>query len=374
MSGGVTILTINPGSTSTKIAVFENTTKAFSLDVVHDAATLDSFPGVLDQLEYRKKMILGALEAQGYSLEDFDAFSGRGGGMDPCTGGTYEVTPVVIASARKNSFHPAALGTILAHQFAQRAGVKAFMVNPPDVDEFQPVARVTGLQGVYRESRLHALSHKEVGKLAAKRLGRAYEETNLIIAHIGGGISVAAHRAGRIVDADDLMNSDCPMAPTRVGHLSMGKVVELCFSGEYTKKELKALMHKSGGFVSHFGTSDALEIEQRMEAGDSKAELVFNGMVYQIGKRIGAFSAVLHGKVDAIVLTGGIARSEILVRGLKSMVGHIADFIVIPGELEMEALAAGAYRVLVGEEEPKVYTGEPVWKGYDDYAGDENGV
>ena len=367
------ILVVNPGSTSTKIAVFEGEEKVFAVDVIHDAETLQTFSGILDQLEYRKSMIIERLKDEGYTIEDFDAFSGRGGGLEPCAGGTYGVTPRVVASARKNAFHPAILGPVIVDYFSGITGKPAFIVNPPDVDELQPVARVTGLADICRETRTHTLSHKEVAKRVAAQLGRRYEEMNLIVAHIGGGTSVAAHRAGLMVDSGDLLGGDCPMAPTRPGNLSPGIMVDLCFSGKYEKNDMKDLLRKNGGFVSHFGTSDVLEVMKLIENGDKRAELVFNGMIYQIGKYIGSMAAVLHGKVDAIVLTGGIARSERVVEGLKSMVGFLADFFVFPGELEMEALAAGARRVLSGEEEIAVYTGEPVWNGYEGYEGGESG-
>ncbi len=368
------ILAVNPGSTTTKIAVFEDTTKIFSEDVIHDADTLNTFETIMDQLEYRRDTIIAQLASEGYNITDFDAFSGRGGGVAPCEGGTYNVTDQVTADARKNSFHPATLGSMIVDQFSKIAGKPAFIVNPPDVDEFQPVARVTGLKDVYRESRFHALSHKEVGREAAEKLGKRYDEVNLVVAHIGGGISVGAHKKGKIVDASDLLNGDCPMAPTRAGVLAPGKIMELCFDRGYTKKDIKELILKNGGFVDHFGTSDARDVIKMAEEGNVKAQLVYNAMVYQVGKQIGSFAAVLHGKVDAIVLTGGISRSKELVAELKEMVGYIADFIVFPGELEMEALAAGAYRVLSGEEKAKEYTGKPVWTGYDDYTGENNGV
>ncbi len=372
MPGPMKILAVNPGSTTTKIAVFEDEEKVFSEDVVHDAKTLEGFHGIMDQLDYRRDMIVEKLKAAGYGIADFDAFSGRGGSVNPCGGGTYRVTEKVVSDASSNAFHPATLGSVIVNEFAKMTGKPAFMVNPPDVDEFQPVARITGVKDVYRESRFHALSHKEVGKRAAKELGKTYETVNLIVAHIGGGVSVAAHKKGKVVDANDALNGDGPMAPTRSGMLSPGAVADMCFSGKYTQKDMKDLLRKNGGFVSHFGTSDAREVLAMAKAGNAKALLVFNALIYGIAKYIGSFAAVLHGEVDAIVLTGGIARSEELVGGLKKMVGFIADFIVYPGEFEMEALAHGAYRVLTGTEEPVVYTGEPLWTGEDAFTGEGN--
>ncbi len=368
------ILAINPGSTSTKIAVFREYEKLFAHDVFHDADALHSFPSIMDQLDYRRDMIVANLEAEGYKISDFDAFVGRGGGLNPCAGGTYRVGSRLLSDARTNSFHPASLGSVIADEFASVAGKPAFVVNPPDVDELTPVARITGLKDVYRESRFHALSHKEVGRRAAKELGKKYGEVNLIVAHIGGGISVGAHRKGKIIDTNDLMNGDCPMAPTRAGTLAPGQIVNMCYSGKYSQDDMRALILKNGGFVSHFGTSDVLEILKMADEGSGKAALVFDSMIYQIGKQIGSFAAVLHGEVDGIVLTGGIARSELLVERLKKMTGFLADFIVYPGELEMEALAAGACRALSGEVEAGEYSGDPVWTGYENYKGDDSGI
>ncbi len=364
MSDTIKLLAINPGSTSTKIAVFENGNKLFGLDVNHDAAKLDEFREISDQFEYRRDMIIEVLSKEGFKLEDFTAFVGRGGGLNPCDGGTYAVNDKVLQHAREHNYHPATLGSIISDSFAKKYGKQAFVVNPPDVDEFEPVARVTGIVEIERESRLHALSHKEVGLRAAEKLGKKYEDCNFIIAHIGGGTSLAAHRKGKMIDGTDILAGDCPMAPTRSGSVAPGSIVDLCFSGKYDSKQMHAMIRKNGGIVAHLGTADILEVKKRISEGDKYAELIYNTMIYQIAKYIGSYAAVLHGDVDAVVLTGGISRDENLVSELKKMAGFIADFIVYPGEFEMEALANGAHRVITGKEKALVYTGEIKWTGY----------
>lgn len=360
------LFAINPGSTSTKIAMFENDRELFSVNVSHDAAKLKEFPEISDQFDYRKDTILEELEKKGFTLDGTDAFIGRGGGLVGLEGGTYDVNETLLNHARIGLTvkHPATLGSQLAHYFAGIYGGKAYVVNPPDVDELDEVARVTGFANVARESRIHALNQKEIGNRYALERGAAYEDLNLIIAHIGGGVSVTAHRKGRMVDSNDSVNGDGPMAPTRSGAIPATGIIKMCFSGEYTQKQMLEKIVKSGGLVDHLGTSEVLEILERIDKGDAYAKLVYDAMIYQIGKQIGANAAVLHGKVDAILLTGGIARNAYLVEQIKAMTSFIADVHVYAGEFEMEALAAGAYRVLTGQEEAKCYSGVPVWNGF----------
>lgn len=364
---GYRIFAINPGSTSTKVALFEGAESVFSQNIEHDAETLKTFPDISDQLPYREKNILDALATAGLSLAGMDAFVGRGGGLVSLEGGTYEVNETLLGHARVGFTvkHPAILGSQLAHKFAETYGGAAYVVNPPDVDELDEIARVSGLADCPRESRIHALNQKEVGIRCAADLGKRYEECNFVIAHIGGGVSVTAHRRGRMVDSNDIINGDGPMAPTRAGSIAGTALVKQCFSGEYTEKEMYARITKNGGIVDHLGTADVREVVRRIESGDDYARLVYQAMAYQIGKNIGAYAAVLEGDVDAIVLTGGIANDEAFVARISQMVGSIAPVRVYAGEFEMEALAAGATRVLDGVEEPKVYTGVPVWSGFD---------
>lgn len=361
------IFAINPGSTSTKIAMFEGEREIFSKNVSHDAAKLKEFKEISGQFGYRKETILRELKEAGMSLKGVDAFSARGGGLVNVEGGVYAVGEALLhhAATGYTVKHPAMLGAQLAHAFCQEYGGQAFVVNPPDVDEFQDVARVTGLKGIYRESRIHALNQKEIGIRYGAMKGIQYEELNLIICHIGGGISVTAHQKGRMIDSNDIANGDGPMAPTRCGQLPVKNVIEMCFSGRYTAQEMRDKVTKTGGLVDHLGTSDAREVRAMMEAGSRYAKLVYDSMIYQIGKTAGSMAAVLHGRVDGIIFTGGISHDAYLVKELTEMLGFIAPITVMAGEFEMEALAAGALRVLTGKEKAKEYTGIPVWKGFD---------
>ena len=358
---------MNLGSTSTKVAVFENETMLFSANVAHDAAKLDEFKEIVDQFPYRKETILKELARQNISLAGMDAFIGSGGGLVSLAGGTYVVNDTLLHHARIGFTikHPKMLGSLLADEFARQFGGKAFVVNPPDVDELDEIARVTGWKNVFRESRDHPLNQKEVAQRYARDIGRRYEEINLVICHAGGGLSVTAHRRGRMVDSTDAVQGDGPMAPTRSGAIPVAAVVKMCFSGEYTERQMQDLIIKNGGFVDHLGTSDARDVKKKIEEGDSYARLIYDAMIYQIGKYIGAYAAVLHGQVDGILLTGGVANDKYLVDGVTAMVGYLAPVKVYAGELEMEAMACGALRVLTGQEKAKVYSGIPVWSGFE---------
>ena len=360
------ILAINPGSTSTKVALFMDDEKIFSANVAHDAEELKKYKEISDQFDYRKDTILAEIEKAGQTIRDCEAFSGRGGGLVSCPGGTYLVNDVLFEHARVGFTvkHPASLGPQLAKYFADLFGAKAFVVNPPDVDEFCDSARVTGWKGIYRESRIHALNQKEIGIRYAESVGRKYEDMNLIICHIGGGISVTAHEKGKMIDSNDIAQGDGPMAPTRSGAIPVKDVIKECFSGKYTEVEMQQRVTKSGGLVDHLGTSDAQEVGRMIAAGNDYAKIIYDAMIYQIGKYAGSMAAVLHGKVDGIVFTGGISHDKYLVEKLSDMIGFIAPITVMAGEFEMEALAAGALRVLSGEEEAKNYTGVPVWNGF----------
>ena len=360
------VFAINPGSTSTKIAMFEGDKEVFSKNVSHDAEKLKEFKEISDQFDYRKETILKELAEAGQTLEGVDAFSARGGGLVNVEGGVYKVGEKLLEHARVGYTvkHPATLGAQLADAFAKEYGGVAFVVNPPDVDEFTDVARVTGLKGIYRESRIHALNQKEIGIRYAAKLGKKYEDLNLIICHIGGGISVTAHNHGKMVDSNDIANGDGPMAPTRCGQLPVKDVVTMCFSGKYTEKEMREKITKTGGLVDHLGTSDAREVTEMIKNGNQYAKLIYDAMIYEIGKTAGSMAAVLCGKVDGIIFTGGISHDKYVVEKLTEMLSFIAPITVMAGEFEMEALVAGAIRVLSGKEEAKTYTGIPVWNGF----------
>jgi butyrate kinase len=301
------------------------------------------------------------------SLEGVDAFVGRGGGLVALEGGTYPVNEKLLEHARMGYTikHPAMLGSQIAYAFAGTYGGRAFVVNPPDVDEMIDEARITGLADVFRESRTHALNQKEVALRHAAVLGKPYNEVNFVVAHLGGGVSVTAHRKGRMIDTVDIAAGDGPMAPTRSGALPASAVVKLCYSGKYTEKQMMDRILKSGGFVDHLGTSDAYEVDQKAKAGDKRAKLVYDSFAYQVIKSIGAYAAALEGDVDGILISGGIAKDKGLMEKITKAVRFIAPVTVYAGEFEMEALAAGAIRVLSGEEEPKTYTGVPIWQGLD---------
>lgn len=360
------VFAINPGSTSTKIAMFEGDKAVFSKNVSHDAEKLKEFKEISDQFDYRKETILEELKKENISLDGVDAFSARGGGLVNIEGGVYEIGDQLLEHARVGFTvkHPATLGAQLADAFRKEYGGDAFVVNPPDVDEFTDVARVTGLKGIYRESRIHALNQKEIGIRYAAKFGKKYEDLNLIICHIGGGISVTAHEHGRMVDSNDIANGDGPMAPTRCGQLPVRDVIRLCFSGKFTERDMYNKVTKTGGLIDHLGTSDAREVGQMIADGNEYAKLIYDAMIYEIGKAAGSMAAVLGGKVDGIILTGGISYDKYVVESLTKMISFIAPIEVMAGEFEMEALAAGAIRVLAGEEKAKVYTGEPVWDGF----------
>jgi butyrate kinase len=339
----------------------------FSSNVAHDANRLKEFEEIADQVPYRKQTILEELEKKNISLEGTDAFIGSGGSLVSVEGGTYICNELLLHHARIGHTikHPAAIGSILADEFARDFGAKAYVVNPPDVDEFEAVARFTGWKDVYRESRVHVLNQKEVGQRYAREQGCRYEDLNLVICHIGGGLTVTAHRKGRMIDSTDAVQGDGPMAPTRCGALPVAAVISMCFSGKYTERELQDRVRKNGGLVDHLGTSDTREVRQRIKAGDEHAKLVYDAFIYEIGKYIGAYAAVLCGKVDGVLLTGGCSHDLYLVERVTEMVSYIAPVKVYPGELEMEGMASGALRVLTGREKPKVYSGVPVWSGFD---------
>ena len=357
------ILTINPGSTSTKVGLFEGDEAVFTKNVAHEAAKLAEFASIADQLPYRRDCILEALAENDVDLASVDAFVGRGGGLLALVGGTYRVGETMLDHARRGANgvqHPANLGSLLANEFAAECGKPAFVVNPPDTDELCDYARVTGIKGVYRNVHLHALNLKETAIRHAASLGRHYDECNYVVCHIGGGISVSAHKQGKMIDGYDIVGGEGMMAPTRCGAVPVVEVLNYLDAG-HTTGEVRKMCMKTGGFVDLLGTSDAREVEARIAEGDKQAELVWGTMCYQICKCIGSMACALDGRVDGILLGGGMVHSKDLVARIEETCGWIAPVSAYPGEFELEAMAAGAARVLGGEEEALEYTGIPVW-------------
>ena len=360
------ILVINPGSTSTKVALFDDYDKVFSLTLDHEAEDLKKFKEVSEQLGYRTDVVAKTMADNGYELADVDIFVARGGGLLPLAGGTYEADGLLIehATVGMPGQHPAQLGSQIVRRFADRFGGSAYVVNPPDVDELCEVARVAGIEGIYRESHIHVLNQREIALRFCRERGIAYEESNIIICHLGGGISITAHEKGRMVDSNDVLKGSGPMTPTRAGDLPFVEIINMAYSGEYTQKELTDKLNVNGGLTDYFGTADVREVVKRIEAGDKYAEIILNGMIYQIAKYVGAMAVAMRGKVDAIILTGGIAHGNYTTGRITGYVDWIAEVVVMPGEFELEALAGGALRVHRGEEDLMIYTGVPPWKGF----------
>jgi butyrate kinase len=361
------ILAINPGSTSTKIALFDNDREIFSKNISHSKEELSQFKEIQDQKDYRREMVEKEMKEHEFTFEDVDVFVGRGGGLLALSGGTYTVTDLLAhhASRGMTGQHPAQLASQICKYFADKYGKPAFVVNPPDVDEFEEIARVTGLKGIYRESHIHSLNQKEIALRYCANAGTKYTETNLVVCHLGGGISVTAHKNGKMVDSNDIIKGSGPMTPTRAGDIPYVKILELAYSGDYTHKELTNRLNKNGGLLDHFGTDDAREIEKKIADGDKYAKIIYDGMIYQIAKYVGAMAVALSGKVDQIILTGGLSHSKYLTDSIIERVSWISGVTVMPGEFEMEALAAGALRVMTGVEEAKTYSGVPVWTHFE---------
>ncbi len=352
------ILVINPGSTSTKIAVFEGRDPVFLKTIRHSAEQLAKYDCVAAQYEFRKEVILSELVQADIDIEHINAVVGRGGLVRPIESGVYEVTESLKMDLTKSEWgeHASNLGGLIADDIARSLPqARAFIADPVVVDEMIDEARITGLPDLPNRSIFHALNHKAVANRYAKSVERHYEELNLIVAHLGGGISVGAHRKGRVIDVNNALDGTGPFSPERAGTLPVGALVDLCFSGKYTKQEVRKRLNGKGGLLAHLGTNMASEVESRAASGDEHAALILNAMGYQISKSIGACAAVLCGQVDAIIITGGIAHDKKLCEEIKNRVGFIAPMVVIPGEDEMRALAENALGVLIGEIHPKIY-------------------
>jgi butyrate kinase len=351
------ILIINPGSTSTKIGIFDNEVSLFEKTIHHDADQLGKFDTIIDQYELRKNAILETLDIEGINISKIKAVCARGGLLRPIEGGTYLVNEPMLHDLRSgySGQHASNLGGIIANEISSGLNIPAFIVDPVVVDELEPIARISGFPLIERKSIFHALNQKAVARRVAKELGKTYEQVILIITHMGGGITVGVHKQGRVVDVNNGLHGDGPFSPERAGTIPAGDLITLCYSGEFYRDEIMKMLIGDGGLMGYLGTKDALKVEKMVKNGDKQAKLIYDAMAYQIAKEIGSASAALAGKVDAIVLTGGIAYGNGIVKLIMDRINWIADVIVYPGENELQALAEGALRVLRGEEEVKVY-------------------
>ncbi|MCK4233373.1 butyrate kinase [candidate division WOR-3 bacterium] len=354
------ILVINPGGTSTKVGVYEDENPIFVEVVKHSNDELSRFETHLDQYEFRRNHIIELIEEKGVSLKSLSAVVGRGGPFLPLESGTYRINERILNDVKNGKVqaeHISNIGVFLAHGIAEKIGIPSFFVDPVSVDEFEPVARISGVKEIPRLSLSHALNMKAVARRASKQLKKNYENVNLIIVHLGSGISVSAHENGRQIDSSNA-NDEAPFSPQRAGMVPLIGLIELCYSGEFTMKEMMKKLLKQSGLYSHLKTDNVEEVEKRINHGDKESKLVLEAMAYQVSKWIGQMAVVLSGKIDAIVISGGIANSEFVVGYIKRKTDFLAEIIVLPGEDEMEALAMGALRVLRGEEEAKQYGGE----------------
>lgn len=350
-------LIINPGSTSTKIGIFEDEELKMDETLRHSTEEISKYDSIIDQKDFRKNIILDFLKEKNIDVNTFNVIVGRGGLLKPIEGGTYEVTDAVIKDLEigVQGQHASNLGGILAREIADQIGVKAYIVDPVVVDELSDVARVSGMPDVQRTSIFHPLNQKAVARRYAKSVGKKYEDLRLVVAHLGGGVSVGAHDHGRIVDVYSAFEGDGAMSPERCGGLPTGALIRLCYSGKFSEKEMLKKATGAGGFNAYLGTNDAREVMKKIDAGDEKARLIMDAFIFQVCKDIGAQATVLKGKVDQIIITGGIAYNDRITSAMKERIGFIAPVTVYPGEDELLALAQGAIRVMNGEEEAKVY-------------------
>ena len=350
------ILVVNPGSTSTKIGVFRDETMLFDVTLRHSAEEIGRYATIADQKDFRKELVVKALADHDYDIHQLSAVSARGGLLRPIHGGTYTVNEKMVEDSRVGvqGQHASSLGALIANEISKEIGVPAFVVDPPVVDELMDKARISGHPVITRGVKFHALNQKAVAKRYAKEVGKKYEDLNLVVCHMGGGVSVGAHKNGLIIDTQNCVDGEGPFSPERSGSLPVGALVSLCFGGKYTEAEIRKMITGKGGMVAYTGSTDMREITKRAKT-DKDVALVLDAFHYQIAKAIGAMAVSLEGKVDQIILTGGIAYGKETQDALIEQVGWIAPVTVYPGEDELLALTQGALRVLNGEEEARVY-------------------
>lgn len=359
------LLVINPGSTSTKVSVFDDEVEIFTESVFHDAPLLLSFPATNDQMAFRKKVVLDLLAENGLRIEDIDVFIGRGGCAYSQREGVMVIDRKLYEDTRDDkggSDHPAKLGVMMAYEWGTEYAKPMYTVNPTNVDEFSDLARITGLKGIYRRAQSHVLNQKGVARLYASSVGKKYEELSLIVCHIDGGITVSAHKNGKMIDGTEGAGGDGPFTPTRLGSIPLMETAK--FLESHTPAELEAMCSRSGGFVSHFGTSDSDAVHKMVENGDEHASLVWQAMIYQIAKSIGSMAVVLCGSVDRIILTGGLVRFSDIVSEIRRRTEWIAPLSIYPGEVEQEEMKREVMKVLRGETAAHIYTGKPVFSGF----------
>ena len=345
------MLVINPGSTSTKIAVYDGKTEILNQTIRHDSEKIDTFEKVIDQYEFRVETIEKILASKDISIDKFDVIVGRGGLLKPIEGGAWIINDTMLDDLRKaeRGEHASNLGAVIAHSIADKIGVKAYIVDPVVVDQMEDVARISGIPEIERTSVFHALNQKASARKLAEQLGRKYEDINLIVTHMGGGVTVGAHRKGRVIDVTNGVYGEGPFTPERSGALPPEQVVQMCFSGKYTQPEMIKKIHGKGGMVAYLGTADCKEVEEEAQKGNKKFALILDAMAYQIAKEIGSMAVVLDGNVDGIILTGGLAFDANHMERITKKVKFIAKVYVVPGENEMEALRDGVLMALDGK-------------------------
>ncbi len=350
-------LIINPGSTSTKIGVFEDETLLFEETLRHSTEEIAQYASIVDQKDFRKDIIVNLLKEKDFDINSLNMVVGRGGMLKPIPGGTYAVSDDLLEDLKigKQGQHASNLGGILAREIGDSIGAPSYIVDPVVVDELEPISRYSGVPELPRTSVFHALNQKAVAKRFAKENGRDYSALNLVVVHMGGGVSVGAHRQGKVVDVFNALDGDGAFSPERAGAVPSGALIKMCFSGEYTEKEVYKKIVGGGGFNAYCGTNDMRDVDKMVDDGDAKVEEVRAAFIRQVAKDIGSMACVLEGKVDQIVVTGGIAYDEAVVDGLKKQAGWIAPMTVYPGEDELLALVQGGLRVLNGEEAAMVY-------------------
>lgn len=350
-------LIINPGSTSTKIGVFEDETLLFEETLRHSTEEIAQYASIVDQKDFRKDIIVNLLKEKNFDIKSLNMVVGRGGMLKPIPGGTYEVSDDLLEDLKigVQGQHASNLGGILAKEIADSIGVPSYIVDPVVVDELEPVSRYSGVPELPRTSVFHALNQKAVAKRYAKDTGKAYDSMNLIVVHMGGGVSVGAHKHGKVVDVFNALDGDGAFSPERAGAVQSGALIKMCFSGKYTEKEVYKKFVGNGGFNAYCGTNDMRDVEKMVQNGDTKAAEVREAFITQVAKDIGSMACVLNGKIDQIIVTGGIAYDKVVVAGLKEKAGWIAPMTVYPGEDELLALVQGGLRVLNGEEKAMIY-------------------